>query len=407
MKSFITVFCFELSSLLKRKSFLITTTIVVAVAFIALSIPRFSSIFEDLFASDSSSKDKTMAIFDEQDVLKNSDNLLENSFEDYKIEYVKSEKALKQSIEKEEAEAGFMISSVDEFSYYVKNSSLMDTLQSRFEEVLKTNLQNELLKEKGYEPTQIRTILQQSVSSNIVVLGTDGSNNYFYTYILLLILYIMILTYGAQIGVNVASEKSNRSIEILVTSCSSNAMIFGKVLAGAVAGIVQTAIMLGSGIVAYKVNAEAWGNSLDKFFSIPMEVVIVFALFGTLGYLLFSFLFGAIGAMCSKSEEVNGATLPVQLIVVVAFFAAYMTLQSPESSISQILCYVPFTSYMSMFVAVAMGVTTLPQVIISFSILLVTVILMGMLGAKLYRRATLSYGNKVNFATIIRMLKSK
>src|SRR5699024_8110344 len=143
-----------------------------------------------------------------------------------------------------------------------------------------------------------------------------------------------ILTYGAQIGVNVASEKSNRSIEILVTSCSSNALIFGKVLAGAVAGIVQTAIMLGSVVVAYKVNADVWGHGLDKFFSIPLEVVVVFAMFGTLGYLLFSFIFGAIGAMCSKSEEVNGATLPVQMIVVVGFFASYMMLQSPDSPLS-------------------------------------------------------------------------
>ena len=406
MKSFITVFCFELASLLKRKSFLITTGIVIVVSFVILSIPRFSTMFENLFSSNSS-EEKTMVILDEHAVLKNSDSILKENFADYKIQYVNSEDALKQSVEKEEAEAGFVISSINEFAYYVKNSSLMDTIQSRFAEVLKTILQNELLKEKGYDPVQIRTILQQSVTSNIVVLGTDGSSNYFYTYILIFILYMMILTYGAQIGVNVASEKSNRSIEILVTSCSSNALIFGKVLAGAVAGIVQTAIMLGSVVVAYKVNADVWGHGLDKFFSIPLEVVVVFAMFGTLGYLLFSFIFGAIGAMCSKSEEVNGATLPVQMIVVVGFFASYMMLQSPDSPLSQILCYIPFTSYMSMFVAVAMGVSTLPQIIISFIILLLTVILMGMLGARLYRRATLSYGNKVNIATIIRMLKSK
>lgn len=406
MKSFITVFCFELASLLKRKSFLITTSIVIVVSFVILSIPRFSTMFENLFSSNSS-EEKTMVILDEHAVLKNSDSILKENFADYKIQYVNSEDALKQSVEKEEAEAGFVISSINEFAYYVKNSSLMDTIQSRFAEVLKTNLQNELLKEKGYDPVQIRTILQQSVTSNIVVLGTDGSSNYFYTYILIFILYMMILTYGAQIGVDVASEKSNRSIEILVTSCSSNALIFGKVLAGAVAGIVQTAIMLGSVVVAYKVNADVWGHGLDKFFSIPLEVVVVFAMFGTLGYLLFSFIFGAIGAMCSKSEEVNGATLPVQMIVVVGFFASYMMLQSPDSPLSQILCYIPFTSYMSMFVAVAMGVSTLPKIIISFIILLLTVILMGMLGARLYRRATLSYGNKVNIATIIRMLKSK
>lgn len=406
MKQFFIVFCFELETLLKRKSFLITTLIVVVLSFVLLSIPRFSSLFQTSTSS-GHREENTMLIYDEKEVLKGKDDLLKESFQGYTITFVDSEEALKQAVQQEEVNAGFVVSSSHTFLYYVKNSSLMDTLSSRFEEVLKINLQNEQLKEKGYDPVEVRTILQQSITSDTIILGTDGSSNYFYTYVLIFLLYMMILLYGAQIGVNVASEKSNRSIEVLVTSCSSNAMIFGKVLAGAAAGIVQTAMMIGSVVVAYKVNAQVWNHALDKFLAIPAEVLIVFALFGTLGYLLFGFIFGAIGAMCSKSEEVNGATLPVQMLVVLAFVAAYLMLQFPDSMLGQISCYVPLTSYMSMFVAVAMGVATLPQIIISFAILSATVVITGLLGAKLYRRATLSYGNKVNLTTIVRMMKNK
>ncbi|MCB6423263.1 hypothetical protein, partial [[Clostridium] scindens] len=81
---------------------------------------------------------------------------------------------------------------------------------------------------------------------------------------------------------------------------SPNALIFGKVIAGAIAGVIQTAIMLGSFLIAYQLNADVWDHMLDKFLDIPGLVLITFALFGILGYLLFSFLFGAIGALCSK-----------------------------------------------------------------------------------------------------------
>ena len=61
----------------------------------------------------------------------------------------------------------------------------------------------------------------------MTVLGTDGQSNYFYTYVLILVLYMMILIYGNQIGVGVASEKSNRAIEILTTSFSPYGLFFG------------------------------------------------------------------------------------------------------------------------------------------------------------------------------------
>ena len=180
---------------------------------------------------------------------------------------------------------------------------LNDANSSRFKTLLQQQYQASELAKLKYDAGKVQAIYQTEVISDTTVLGTDGMNNYFYTYVLILVLYMMILIYGNQIGVGVASEKSNRAIEILTTSCSPNALIFGKVIAGAIAGVVQTAIMLGSFLIAYQLNADVWDHMLDKFLDIPGLVLVTFALFGILGYLLFSFLFGAIGAMCSKVEE--------------------------------------------------------------------------------------------------------
>ena len=66
------------------------------------------------------------------------------------------------------------------------------------------------------------------VQSDIAILGKDGVENYLYTYILLFVLYMMIIVYGQMIPTSVTTEKSNRAIEILVTSTTSNSLIFGR-----------------------------------------------------------------------------------------------------------------------------------------------------------------------------------
>ena len=70
--------------------------------------------------------------------------------------------------------------------------------------------------------------------------------NYAYTYIMIMVLYFLLIFYGQMIATSVTSEKSNRAIEILVTSVDSNSLIFGKVFAGAIAGLIQCVLILGS-----------------------------------------------------------------------------------------------------------------------------------------------------------------
>lgn len=396
------VLAFELRSMLKKKSFIISTLIVMVSAFVLLSIPRFLS---DDDTEEVTEKDKTMMIYDEHKLV--NEEILQANFPEYTITYTDSLEELKTAVKEQKADAGFEVKSDVEFMYYVNNSSLYDSNADRFETYMKQQYQTKELSALHYDMNKIQQIYNAPVTSDTLVLGTDGQSNYYYTYILILLLYMMILIYGNQIGVGVASEKSNRAIEILTTSCSPNALIFGKVFAGAIAGVIQTSIMIGSFLLAYQINVAQWNHMLDKFLQIPALVLITFALFGVLGYLLFSFLFGAIGAMCSKVEEVNGATMPIQLLIIAVFAISYMTLYMPDSILAKAACYIPFTSWMCMFVNVAVGSVSMVEIMISLAILLVTVILMGLAGAKLYRRGTLTYGNGVKLRNLFAMLKKK
>ncbi len=421
MREFFLVFRFELQTMLKKKSFVISTALVVLGAFVLLSLPRFfmseegvndnttqGSVDGEISETDLSQgeeKAQLMIYAEVNDVLPQA--MVEMMFPDYQITYAKNVDEMQDAIINETAECGFAIHDATHFTYYVNNSSLMDSMSARFAQLLEKQYQLNELEKLNYDVNQVNAIYETKVQSEMQVLGTDGMNNYFYTYALIFILYMMILIYGNQIGVGVASEKSNRAIEILTTSCSPNALIFGKVIAGAVVGALQTLIMIGSILFAYQLNADSLDHMLDPYLNIPAEVLITFAMFGILGYLLFSFLFGAIGAMCSKLEEVNGATMPIQLLIIVVFFISMLALDMPDALFSKIAMYVPFTSWMCMFVNVAVGSVSAIELVISLSILAFTTVAMGLLGAKLYRRGTLTYGNSLKLKHMIRMLKRK
>lgn len=403
MKQFLLVVRFELETMIKKKSFLISTVLVVVLAFGILSLPR---VFNPGKKEHKNTQDKTMMIYDPAGVLEDQ-ALVQESFPEYKIMYEQGLESIKDQVQKGEVNAGFEVKDALTFTYLVKNSSLNDALASRFQGVMQQQYQISALQDLKYDAAKVASIYQATALFDTTVLGTDGMNNYFYTYALIILLYMMILVYGNQIGVSVASEKSNRAVEILTTSCSSNALIFGKVIAGAITGVFQTAIMIGSCLLAYQLNADVWQHALDAYLNIPSLVLITFALFGILGYLLFSFLFGAIGALCSKVEEVNGATLPIQLLIIVAFMLSFITMQMPESILSKIVIYVPFTSWIAMFINVALGSASMIEIGISLAILAITVVGAGLLGAKLYRRGTLTYGNAMKFSNLLKMLKQK
>lgn len=409
MKQFLIVVKFELETMMKKKSYVISVVLIALAAFILLSMPRFFD-SQNNGQSDKEivdqEKDKEMIIYDGNNILNNTE-LVAQTFPDYNIVIENDLSIMKSKVEDGSADAGIEIQEPLKFVYFVKDSSLNDQTATLFQSVLQQVYQSSALNDLNYDVNKVNEIYHASAVFETNVLGTDGMNNYFYTYALILVLYMMILIYGNQIGVSVASEKSNRAIEILITSCSPNAMIFGKVIAGAIAGALQTIFMLGSCLIAYRMNADVWNHVLDPFLNIPSIVLITFALFGIFGYLLFSFLFGAIGAMCSKVEEVNGATLPIQMLIIAVFFVSSMTLQMPGSFLATIASYFPFSSWMCMFINVALGSVSLIEISISFIILVVTTIAMGIIGAKLYRRGTLSYGNTIKFSNILKIIKQK
>ena len=419
MKQFLNVLSFELSNYFKNKGYMITTILFSILLIIGLSLPSFFNMSKLIPQLDQNSTEsiesveeiseedkKSFVIIDNNNIFENLD-ILESAFLNSKWTKVTSLDEAEELIKLENVEAGFSFDSLTKYSYLVNNSGFTDTNQMIFENLLSSLGQQVYANEHNLNINDLQSVIHPSFDSDVTILGKDSANNFFYVYIFIFAMYMMILLYGQLIAVAVTSEKSNRAIEVLVTSANSNSLIFGKVIAAALASFIQVGVILASGMITYSLNSKAWNGLLDGIFKIPSNILLTFIIFGGLGYFFYSFIFGALGALVSKTEDISSSIGPITMIFVIVFFISMFGLSNSDSLLIKIASFIPFSSSMTMLIRVAMGTVSNFEIVISFIILLASTILTALASAKIYRLGTLMYGNPIKLRNALKWFKKE
>ena len=402
MKQFFNVLTFELNNYFKNKAYLLSTVLISAFLVIGLSIPKFFNT-DNLFDGDNDTKN-SIVLYDKNNTLDSIDKLTPY-FGDVEIVTVSSESDAKDKVNNGDVKSGFIINSFTDYTYLVCNSDFKDTNQKIYEQAISKLFREDYLTSKGLNAEEMESLFNMPINSNVEILGKDSVSNFAYTYGLIFIIYFVVIAYGQLIATSITSEKSNRAIEVLVTSTNTNSLIFGKVIAGAIASLIQVGLILSSGLISYKVNSSAWDNKLDMVFDIPSQVLICFALFGVIGFLFYSFIFGTLGALVSKTEDISKSVMPITMIFVVVFMLVMFNLTNPDGTVIKVLSYVPFSSLIAMFTRSAMGTVTVPEISLSLAILVGSTILVGLLASKIYKRATLMYGNPIKLTKALKWIR--
>ncbi|MEE0725656.1 MAG: ABC transporter permease, partial [Clostridium saudiense] len=401
------------------KGYMITTILFSILLIIGLSLPSFFNMSKLIPQLDQNSTEsiesveeiseedkKSFVIIDNNNIFENLD-ILESAFLNSKWTKVTSLDEAEELIKLENVEAGFSVDSLTKYSYLVNNSGFTDTNQMIFENLLSSLGQQVYANEHNLNINDLQSVIHPSFDSDVTILGKDSANNFFYVYIFIFAMYMMILLYGQLIAVAVTSEKSNRAIEVLVTSANSNSLIFGKVIAAALASFIQVGVILASGMITYSLNSKAWNGLLDGIFKIPSNILLTFIIFGGLGYFFYSFIFGALGALVSKTEDISSSIGPITMIFVIVFFISMFGLSNSDSLLIKIASFIPFSSSMTMLIRVAMGTVSNFEIVISFIILLASTILTALASAKIYRLGTLMYGNPIKLRNALKWFKKE
>ena len=297
------------------------------------------------------------------------------------------------------------------YTYYVDNLSMYDSNPEIVDEVLMEAYRTNMLLAAGVTEEQLTSIYAQTPSHETERIGKDQGQNFFYTYVMLFALYMVILMYGQMISTGVASEKSSRAMEVLITSVKPTAMMFGKVLASCAAGLLQLVAVFGSAYLTFQANRSLWEDQqmVTSVFDMPGRLLVYMIIFFLLGFFVYAFLYGAIGSVVTKVEDLNTAVMPLMMVFVVSFLIVMFSLAdgTVDTLLMKVLSYFPLTSPMAMFTRIAMSTVPFWQILISIVILLVSAAAIGVLSARIYRVGVLRYGNPLNLFGILKLAKKE
>ena len=412
MKKFGVIFQYELMNYIKNKSYVITTVIIALVAGIIMFVPNFidigsvtgenkNDVSDENSGADS---DSTILVYDKSGMVTDI-SFIQNFYHDDAIKKASGENELVDKVKADEVSAGFVVNSLTDYDYYVYNQSMTDDNQVVFTQVMTVLNQMVYCQKNGIDYASLTQAFNPQIDCHENILGKDMGSNYWYCYGLAMIIFMIIIMYGSMVATSVTQEKSNRTMEVLVTSVDTNLLFFAKVLAGAVAALIQSAVMLGTVLISYKINQDKWGGMLNMVLDIPANVLVVFALFGIGGFLFYTFIYGAMGALVSKTEDINKSAGGVQMVIMIVYFITLASLTNVDGIMIKVTSFLPVSSYSAMFARVAMGSVNTWEIVVSFIILVASIVVVGIIGAKIYRMGTLRYGNPIKLSNAFKSIK--
>lgn len=419
MKQFGTILKFELLGYLKNKVFLGITTVLMVLIAALMFYPRISGAISGDSENDSVSQEIILQDEDApvlavlSDTPEHTDLFCEafaQAFPEYKVQAAQSDLSeLKKQITSEEVECAFVMDNLTSYTYYVNNLNMYDSNTDIADQTLQNLYRMNALSEEGIPGKKAMEILSLEISHETESLGVDQAQNYFYTYVMIMVLYMAILLYGQMVATNVATEKSSRAMELLITSAKPASMMFGKVIASCLAGVIQLFAVFGSAYLFYNINRSVWGNNpiITSLFDMPLYLLVYMLIFFMLGFFIYAFLYGAIGSTASKVEDINTSVMPLTFLFIAAFFVVVFSMSSGnvDNMVMKVCSYIPFTSPMAMFTRIAMSTVPFYEIMISIVILILSVFGIGVISAKIYRVGVLLYGTTPKFSAIIKAVR--
>lgn len=412
MKQFFTIFKHELSQYFKNKIFVITTLILILAVSGFLFAPRIGEIINKSKNAESSEEKKS-------EVLVKSDNAnleklipaIAASFPQQNVKITNdSIDEIKKQIKDQSVEFAFVLSSdLKSYTYLANVSALQDPNLNTMDNLLKTLYSHAYLKKHGLNDTQIAEVQNPNITHTIESISEDGTKNFWYAYVMVFVLYMVIMMFGQKVAMSVVTEKTSRAMEVLITSASPVALMFGKILASSVAGIFQITAIFGSAFISYNINKSYFETNavINTLFNFPASLVGYLLIFFLLGFLIYSFLFGAMASTVSKIEDLSSVVMLIQIIFVAGFVVSTnaMTSGDVNSELMKGLSLFPLTSPMAMFTRIAMSEVPGLEILLSVAFLILATILIGYIAAKIYRVGVLMYGTRPTLGKIIKAIR--
>lgn len=406
MKDILTVMKFTIKEMLKRKSFIVSTIIILILIVIGFNIPN---IIKAVKGEETKQK---ILICDRENVFEGNLESLKNIDLGYDIELVDSEEeTIKQKINEDQIDSAIVIKKADdnlEIKYLVKNALFVDNIPENIINTMSVIYSNMQVTKIGLTEEQIKFItpnfdvkIEQSTEK-------EAEGNVFVIMIMSMILFYAIYFCAYQVSSSITTEKTSKIMETLVTSTSPKTIVFGKTIGIGIVGLVQMILIVGTALISAKIFLnEELINSVLNVSNITLSLGIITIVYFILGYFEYAFLYALTGSTVSKPEDIQSANSPVAILAVAGFYLSYFTMMNPTSNLNIFASIFPISSPFCMPFRIMMGLASGFDIALSIIILLATILLIAKITIKIYSNAILNYGTKMSLKDVFNMYKSK
>jgi len=406
MKDILTVMKFTIKDMAKRKSFIVSTLIILALIVIGFNIPNM---IEAISGEDVKEK---ILIVDSENIFEGNLELLTQTNLDYEIEIAnKTYDEIKEKIENAEIQSAMVIEKENnniKVRYIVESTSMMSYVPEDVVNMINTLYTNMQINKLGLTQEQINSITPNFEFSLEQTEEKEASGNVLVMMLMSIVLFYAIYFCAYQVSSSITTEKTSKIMETLVTSTSPRTIILGKTLGIGIVGLLQMILIVGTALISAKafLDPEILNSALDMS-NITVYLGIITIIYFILGYLAYSLLYALTGATVSKPEDIQSANSPVAIISVVGFYLAYFTMMNPTSELNSFAAMLPISSPFCMPFRIMMGLATVQEVLISIAILVVTILVIAKVAIKIYEGAILNYGTKMSFKDMVNIYKDK
>lgn len=290
-------------------------------------------------------------------------------------------------------------------------------------------IKNDKLIKYGINPEQIKEA-ETNISIDTYVVSDSGHDNkgsseasFGLGMISGFLIYIFIFTYGTMVMRSVIEEKTNRIVEIIVSSVKPFQLMLGKIMSIALVGLTQfflwiilalILLIIANGFLATFSPGSISDNELQLFDELSSSVshfpirklAISFIIYFLGGYLLYGSLFAAIGSASDQETDSQQFILPITIPLILSFIFVQLVIDNPHSGLAYILSMIPFTSPIIMMARIPFEVP-IYELVLSISLLIIGFLSTTWIAAKIYRVGILMYGKKITYKELWKWLNYK
>jgi ABC-2 type transport system permease protein len=291
------------------------------------------------------------------------------------------------------------------FSYTPRSAGDIST-KGTITSALRTVLMRERLGHQGMVASDVDSLMEP-VEINTTQAGknADTTSSFVAIYVLFFLMYMVILLYGMNVARSIIEEKTSRVFEVLLATIRPEEMMAGKVIGVGSVGLTQVAVWLATAVLLTSTSILSAIGSGTVHVSLNAMQIIFFVVYFLLGYLLYSSVAAALGAMVNSEQELQQLNMFLVMPLAGCMFALAPVITNPSGPVARIISLIPFCSPLIMYLRISLAMPPAWEIALSIVLMIATICAILWVASRIYRVGILMYGKKPNLPEILRWLK--